>query len=422
MRHLDANEIPDSWSLDTLGDAAEKILGGGTPSKAVKHYYEGNIPWVTVKDLNGMYITDALDHITEEAISKSASNLIPAGNVLLATRMAVGSAHLNKNAVAINQDLKAIFPRKDVSPKYLTYWLRAHSQLLSSLGAGSTVKGLGLSQLRRLPFPKPPIEEQDAIVNVISSIDEALEAGKAVLEQLESVRESLLQMLLRSGIPGIHESFQVTDFGEVPSEWQVVTLQDVCIDQGLQTGPFGSQLKASEYSEEGIPVVMPVNLVAQHVSTNGIARILPEKAKSLERHWVLRGDVLFARRGDIGRFGCIGEVEEGWICGTGCLRARPSQKIDPTYLAIYLTRPFVSQWLTKNAVGQTMLNLNTKTTGKLPIFLPNLDEQQKMVNAIESFDERIALESVKKKKLDHVKQGLMHQLLTGKLRVVVNDG
>jgi len=243
-----------------------------------------------------------------------------------------------------------------------------------------------------------------------------------VLEQLRNVRETLLQTLLRNGVPGLHKSFQATDFGDVPAAWQVVTLQDVCTNQGLQTGPFGSQLKASEYSENGIPVVMPVNLVGRSVSIDGIAKIPSEKVKTLERHRVLRGDVLFARRGDIGRFGYIGEAEEGWICGTGCLRARPSEKIDSAYLAIYLTMPFVSRWLIKNAVGQTMLNLNTKIIGNLPIFLPDLDEQQKIISAIKSFDERIALESIKAKQLDYVKQGLMQQLLTGKLRVTVDDG
>lgn len=415
------------WEQVHLGDVAD-VVGGGTPKSDVAVFWDGDIAWATPTDvtaLSGFNIQTTKRTITQLGLQSSSATLLPPNSVLVTSRATIGYVAINTVPMATNQGFVNLIPKLNenrADSLFLAYMLESRRGELQRLAAGSTFPEVSKSSVQRMQFQYPPLQERYKIAQLLSSIDEALEASKAVLEQLLSAREILLQTLLINGISGSHEIYQLTEFGHAPAAWQVVTLQDVCIDKGLQTGPFGSQLKASEYTENGIPVIMPVNLIGRHVSTNAIVRIPFEKAKNLARHQVLKGDVLFARRGDIGRFGYIGEAEEGWICGTGCLRARPSQKIDPAYLAIYLTRPFVSRWLTKNAVGQTMLNLNTKILGELPILLPNLDEQHKIASAIESFDKRIVLERTKTKQLDHVKHGLMKQLLSGKLRVAVDDG
>ena len=106
------------------------------------------------------------------------------------------------------------------------------------------------------------------------------------------------------------------------SEWTETTLGTLCVEQGgsIQTGPFGSQLHASDYGPVGTPVVMPINLVDGNVSEEGIARVGDEHVSGLARHKLRSGDIVFSRRGDVTRFALVGERESGWLCGTGCLK------------------------------------------------------------------------------------------------------
>ena len=168
-----------------------------------------------------------------------------------------------------------------------------------------------------------------------------------------------------------------------------VPLSSIVIEKGLQTGPFGSQLKANEYTSEGIPIVMPKDIEAGRVSTKGIARTSAQKAQKLKKHFIKPGDILFPRRGDLGRIAVASKENEGWICGTGCLRARIKENISFSYIHQFLILPHVLRWLETNALGQTMLNLNTEIIGELPIYLPSLAEQKQIAFALEQWDTAI---------------------------------
>src|ERR1035441_8888990 len=138
-------------------------------------------------------------------------------------------------------------------------------------------------------------------------------------------------------------------------------LGDLVEPGGLQTGPFGSQLKAVEYSSLGVPVVMPKDMVRGRIDQETTARVPEAVAVRLTKHRCRAGDILFARRGEIGRVALITQKESGWICGTGCLRLRASKVAVPELLCMALQQPNVVRWLRQNAVGQTMLNLNTRS-------------------------------------------------------------
>lgn len=168
-----------------------------------------------------------------------------------------------------------------------------------------------------------------------------------------------------------------------------VPLSSIVIEKGLQTGPFGSQLKANEYTSEGIPIVMPKDIEAGRVSTKSIARTSVQKASQLKKHFIKPGDILFPRRGDLGRIAVASTDNEGWICGTGCLRARIKENISFSYIHQFLMLPQVLKWLETNALGQTMLNLNTEIIGELPIYLPSLAEQKQIAFTLEQWDTAI---------------------------------
>src|ERR1700742_353191 len=106
------------------------------------------------------------------------------------------------------------------------------------------------------------------------------------------------------------------------SEWRNVTLGELCDeDKGdIRTGPFGSQLHESDYCEIGTPVVMPKDIATGRVDEATIARVSLDHVERLSHHRLAKGDIVYGRRGDIGRKALVSEREAGWLCGTGCLR------------------------------------------------------------------------------------------------------
>ncbi len=188
----------------------------------------------------------------------------------------------------------------------------------------------------------------------------------------------------------------------------------------IQTGPFGSQLHASDYVLSGAPLVMPVNLGDNEIIESGIARVGESDVRRLSRHLLRQNDIVFSRRGDVGRRSIVRTSEVGWLCGTGCLAARFGSRLDdvnPAYIAHYLGLPSVQAWLLDNSVGGTMPNLNTGILAATPIRIPERRAQDYIVAALDTVGAAVArIERLIAKK-QSIKQGMMQQLLTGKTRL-----
>lgn len=198
---------------------------------------------------------------------------------------------------------------------------------------------------------------------------------------------------------------------------RVVSMIEICEPGGLQTGPFGSQLKADEYSKAGVPVIMPKDIIAGRVCTETLARIPYDKAMVLKKHMLKTGDLLFSRRGDLAKIAVITDNETGYICGTGCLRARIKEGVNPSYLAYYLSSSSIIAWLEQNAVGQTMLNLNTEIIGQLPIRLRNYEEQRKVAEILVVWDRAIDLTERLIAAKQERRKWLVQQVLSGRRRL-----
>src|SRR5690554_1717757 len=173
-------------------------------------------------------------------------------------------------------------------------------------------------------------------------------------------------------------------FPNVPSQWEVTTLGELAKASGgdIQTGPFGSQLHAGDYVDDGIPSIMPKNISVDAVTTDDIARVSTEDVERLSKYKVEVGDIVYSRRGDIEKCARITEKEDGWLCGTGCLRVRvKSQSVSTEYLHAYLCHPTVREWIVRHAVGATMPNLNTSILSALPVVIPS-DEEMAIIASI----------------------------------------
>ena len=176
------------------------------------------------------------------------------------------------------------------------------------------------------------------------------------------------------------------------SVWHEATLGEVCDEVGglIQTGPFGSQLHQSDYSEEGIPVVMPKDIVGGRISSETVARVSSDHVNRLSRHQLSSGDIVYGRRGDIGRQALVRPKQAGWMCGTGCLRISIGESIlNPLFLHYYLSQNEVVGWITNQAVGATMPNLNTGILRSVPVRYPPLPIQRRIAGILSAYDDLI---------------------------------
>ena len=192
------------------------------------------------------------------------------------------------------------------------------------------------------------------------------------------------------------------------SEWKEYKLGEIA---DVQTGPFGSQLHQSDYVDVGIPSIMPVNIGERmNISTEKIVYITEKDAMRLSRYRVQNGDIVYSRRGDVEKCAYINESEEGWLCGTGCLGIRiDSTHADSKFVAYYLSTEDMKSWISNNAVGTTMPNLNSSILQQVPLSLPSLEEQKRIASILSSLDDKIDLLNRENATLEAMAETLFRQ-------------
>ena len=175
-------EIPDSWEWVRLGNIILQNIGGGTPNKGNQEYWNGDIPWASVKDLNVEFLTETQDYITKYGLENSSTNIVPKDNIIIATRMGLRKVCNNKIDVAINQDLRGlIFLNAIVSSYFMEIY-----PILKFSSSGTTVKGISLESLNSHLIPLPPLAEQKRIV---TQIEHALKQVEIYAENYHKLQE-----------------------------------------------------------------------------------------------------------------------------------------------------------------------------------------------------------------------------------------
>ena len=175
-----------------------KLVGGGTPSKANSEYYSGEILWATVRDMRSRWLEDTEHKINEIAVRESSTNVIPAGNVVLASRVGLGKVIQLKQDTAINQDLRALIPKENskIDSGYLYYWTLSITPEIIAAGKGATVQGVTLPFLENLVVPLPSLETQSEIVEKLDSAFAEIETLKAQIkiekDYIVALRQSFL--------------------------------------------------------------------------------------------------------------------------------------------------------------------------------------------------------------------------------------
>ena len=195
----DVGWIPKAWTVSTIGNVSERFLNGGTPSTKNPAFWEGTIQWTTSSILTSFYLDRGECAISKEGLEKSASNLIPKGNVLVATRVGIGKVAINRIDIAINQDLTGIILDKSkIMPEFFVWLLLSdkYNRKLKGMSRGTTIKGLIRDELERIPLPLPHPAEQQKIATILSTIDRKLSLQRQRTTHYEKIRQGLMSDLL----------------------------------------------------------------------------------------------------------------------------------------------------------------------------------------------------------------------------------
>ena len=260
-------------------------------------------------------------------------------------------------------------------PKFLHYvlfaaYLKGETFKMQSKTTG--IHNLDFKAYNRLSIPIPPISEQQRIVEELDLLGSVIEKKKEQLKELDNLAQSIFYDMF--GDPVTNErGWEKKKIGELAS---------------VKTGPFGSMLHKEDYISKGIPLVNPIHIKDFHIVADMDFTISDEKAEELNKYILQKGDVVFARRGDIGRCAVVSEEENGYLCGTGSLFVRFIVEVASTYIMYIIRSSSFTKELISNAKGATMLNLNSSIIENLWLPLPPLSLQQSFAEKIEAIEKQ----------------------------------
>ena len=273
-------------------------------------------------------------------------------------------------------------PADGVDGNFIHYQLleQGFIDLVNSMTYGAKMPRASSTQIGQVALPLPPVPEQRAMAAFLDRETAKVDALIAKKERLiELLREKRAALISRAVTKGLDPSAPMKDsgvewLGEIPAHWEVRRLGR--LSESLQTGPFGSQLHAEDYLQGGIPVINPTNLQGGGIVPDDSVTVDEATFARLQRHSLSRGDIVFARRGVMGRCALVGADAEGWLCGTGSLRVRLDSTLAlPEYMGLCLSTAGVGDYLGLESVGSTMENLNTSILSRIPLPVPPLAEQ-----------------------------------------------
>ncbi|MFZ8860928.1 MAG: restriction endonuclease subunit S, partial [Thermocrinis sp.] len=195
FKETEIGEIPKDWEVKKIIEIGE-IGSGSTPSTKVKDYWDGDITWITPKDLanhDSRFISRGERNITRKAVIENSLRLYPKGTVLLTSRAPIGYVAIAKNPVTTNQGFKNIIPNDGTNSEFLYYLLTNISEYLKDISGGSTFEELTKETLQNVLIPFPPLPEQSRIATVLSWFDDLIEVKKKQNEILEKTAMAIFK-------------------------------------------------------------------------------------------------------------------------------------------------------------------------------------------------------------------------------------
>jgi type I restriction enzyme, S subunit len=408
--------VPQHWTTIRLKYLAAIAYGLAEPPP----YHPAGTAFIRATNVQrGKIVENGLVFVHKADLSGKGAVYLRAGDIIVVR----SGAYTGDSALVTKEWAGALLgydmvlrPKPNVDPAYIAASLLSFPVLraqIDPLRMRAAQPHLNSEELGEVVLSIPALHEQRAIASFLgrelARIDDLIAKNERLID--------LLEANLRSFV-----------YRETLGEWRIseitgsrtTRLREVATI--LQTGPFGSQLHADDYVDDGVPIVNPSNIADQEIIPDQETGVSLITAARLARHRLEPLDIVFARRGEMGRCGIVQEHQAGWLCGTGSLLVRLKlERVNPCFLIEYLGTTYVAEYLQQHSVGSTMNNLNTSIIGRLPVPLPHLDVQKQI--ALRIHDERASTRSLRRvaiaciDKLREYRTALISAAVTGQIDV-----
>jgi|SRR5690554_2379650 len=411
-----SNTVPKEWQIKTVDEVAT-VFAGGTPSRSNPDYYEGTIPWVKSGEVNTRLIYRTEETISELAVKESSARWAKRGSVLVAMYGATaGKAARLMIDATLNQAVSAINGRENTADNwFLLYAIENNTRELLNTVQGSGQPNLSGQLIKTLNLPIPPLPEQQKIAAILSSVDDVIEKTRAQIDKLKDLKTGMMQELLTKGIG--HTEFTDSPVGRIPLGWNIRSLKSLC--RRITDGTHQS-VKTSNSGK--IPFL--------YVSCIRNGEILWDKASGLTESDYTRaskgrvaspGDILYTAVGSYGHAALV-ETDQRFSFQRHIAFIQPDKStVDPRYLVSVLNSTLGRTQADRFAIGNAQLSVTLGDLGTFMIPTPPLHEQHKIAKTIGAIISNIHEHETKLGSLLNLKKALMQDLLTGKVRVKVDQ-
>lgn len=393
------------WRECTISDLGT-VVGGATPStKDSSNYDNGNIAWITPKDLSNYedrYISCGERNITEKGLSSCSTQLLPRHSVLFTSRAPIGYVAIAENEVCTNQGFKSVVPNKDTDYLFLYYLLKYNKETIENLGSGTTFKEVSGGTMRGIKVKVPTTRSaQEAIGRFLDSID-------CKIEENRKINKNLLQQL----------SALYDDFAS--KEWTLMPIAEIA--EKVAMGPFGSNIKVSTFVEFGVPIISGNHLRGMFLEEPSFNYITEEHAERLKNSVVYPKDIVFTHAGNIGQ---VAMIPEGCKYDRYVLSQRQfylrcdKSKILPEYVLMYFHSRIGQHELLSfaNQTGVPSLAQPASNLKKIELPVPPLEEQVKWVETINPLINMFQNNQLENEQLTNTRDTLLPKLMSGKIDV-----
>lgn len=360
----------NKWKPHKLSEIGS-VVGGATPSTTVDAYYNGDIPWLTPKDLSDFherYIERGERNITKSGLNSCSAQLLPAGSVLFSSRAPIGYVAIAKNPIATNQGFKSIIPNPEkVDSLFLYYLLKYNKDNIEAMGSGTTFKEVSGATMKNIEVYLPEdLDEQRRIAEILGSLDDKIELNRRINANLEAQAQALFRSWFVDFEPFRDGPFVDSELGKIPQGWKVGTINEII--QILS----GYAFKSDTFTEAGPYRLITIKNVQDGSLNIDGAAYLSEIPDKMPQHCNLAiGDILLSLTGNVGRV-CIVD-RDGLLLNQRVAKLQPKDKRNTFFTYALFRQDSFKQYLIQIAKGTAQLNLSPVETSDTKIVLPNQD-------------------------------------------------
>jgi len=409
--------LPTRWRNVSLGDLADFINGRAfKPSD----WTSSGTPIIRIQNLNGGADFNYYAGEVDPRFRVGRGDLLFSWS---GTRGTSFGPHMWRGPEAIlNQHIFNLRNLRDVEQGFLFHALKRLTSAVEKRAHGGTgIVHITKGELESFRLGVPPLPEQRRITAILSSVDAAIEATQSVIDQIQVVKNAMMAELLTRGLPGRHTRFKQTEIGEVPEEWEILSLADISAG-GLKNGVFK---KKTEFGN-GAPLVNVVDVyrgVEVDASGLGRVRVSPEERANFGAEV---GDVFFVRSSlkleGIGHCCVVTSSPEPMVFECHIIRIRPDvRRVNSLFLCYQGLSDVCRRQIMSHAKTTTMTTIGQDGLGSVRVAVPSLDEQQLIASSIRSVEDTTTVHAAERDALLHLKNALTGVLLTGELRVCPDE-